>query len=508
MAIIKIVSPPIHPGGKRGTYAHLKHAIDYILKAEKTGNGLYTGSQNCSCTSALEEMMETKRQYGKEPDANSEGYMHDRLGYHFVISWSPEEKVTPEVALEITGQFCEEYLQGYETVYSAHVDQEHMHTHIVFNSVNYKTGKKYHCPKGEWNKHMQILVDRLCKENGLHSLEDDTGIPVDQYEKRLHTKQSADIRRDIDQLVKECGSFEEFESRLTGMGYTIGYGDSQRYGTYMKLKTKEMKRFRRTYALGADYTVEMIKFRIAAYHKPLEGKGFFPPDGDNYIIGKRIYHGRICYGTSNTYLRKQYARMYRLGILPRHAARLDYRERMRRIKEIRNLEFQLDMIAENDYCKFEDLDCGIENLEKAVDGLKEEKRRLNQEKKPYEDMLRLYEHMEELEGGWILFQEGDRTFEGQAKEFEKTVKEAEKIPHTRQELEQCLNEYVQKEHALKRELWKERKKLKNLQELRAQYHQIMREYEPASDEMLEEMEQYGAEPDGKRAEGRRTRKER
>lgn len=302
MAIIKIVEPKIHPGGGMGIYAHLARAIEYILKPEKTLGGLYTGSQNCSCENALEEMIETKRQYNKEPNPKSEGYEHDRLAYHFVISWSPGEEVPPETALEITRQFAGEYLSDYETVYSAHLDQKHMHTHIIFNSVNYKTGRKYHCPISEWEQKLQPLLDKLCRAQGLHALEDDTGISIEEYVREQRRKKAADkrnnvhgrkrshgnssyqkeeteeteeysysdyIRQDIDMLVKECENFGVFEQRLKDLGYEVSYGNSEKFGTYMKLRNWGMRRYKRTQTLGEDYTLEMIKYRIAAYHASL-----------------------------------------------------------------------------------------------------------------------------------------------------------------------------------------------------------------------------------------------
>ena len=182
MAILHIIDPPIHPGsGKRGTYAHLKSAINYILKPEKTLGGLYTGSCNCRCETALQEMIDTKTQYGKVPIPGTKGYENNRLAYHFIISWSPKEHVSPELAMEIVSKFCENELSDYEVVYSAHTDTKHMHAHIIFNSVNFKNGSKYRYNKNDWERKLQPLVDRLCKEQGLHELKDDTGKTLSEY---------------------------------------------------------------------------------------------------------------------------------------------------------------------------------------------------------------------------------------------------------------------------------------------------------------------------------------
>lgn len=81
-------------------------------------------------------MIRTKQFYGKDSsDKNS------RTGYHWTISWSPEEHVDYYTALEIVREFCEKQLKDYECVYSVHTDQAHTHCHIVFNSVNFNDGK-------------------------------------------------------------------------------------------------------------------------------------------------------------------------------------------------------------------------------------------------------------------------------------------------------------------------------------------------------------------------------
>ena len=66
--------------------------------------------------------------------------------------------------MEIAGRFCEKELSDYEVVYSAHTDTEHMHAHIIFNSVNFRTGCKYRYNKNDWERKLQPLVDQLCKE--------------------------------------------------------------------------------------------------------------------------------------------------------------------------------------------------------------------------------------------------------------------------------------------------------------------------------------------------------
>ena len=180
MAITKIIGA-IHPPSKGSRHKVLRNTIDYILDPEKTENGRLIGSIGCFPDNALQQMLSTQQRYGK--DKNNFG-IHERLGYHFVISFSPEESVSPEIALQVMKEFSEELTgKQYEAVYSVHTDKEHMHGHLCFNSVNFHTGRKFCYKDGDWAKIIQPITDRVCLKYGLHTLEMDTGKSNEEYER-------------------------------------------------------------------------------------------------------------------------------------------------------------------------------------------------------------------------------------------------------------------------------------------------------------------------------------
>ena len=108
--------------------------IDYILNGDKTEQKILTAHQGCEPGRECRQMLETKRRTGK-----MDGVQY----YHIVQSFKPGE-ISPELALEIAKTFAAEHLDGYEAVIATHVDRGHIHSHIVFNSVNADTGEKYH----------------------------------------------------------------------------------------------------------------------------------------------------------------------------------------------------------------------------------------------------------------------------------------------------------------------------------------------------------------------------
>ena len=131
--------------------------INYVLNGDKTEERVLTAHLNCDPGRECREMLDTKRAYGKE-----DGVMY----YHIIQSFKPGE-ITPELALEIATEFAEEHLPGFETVIGVHVDKEHIHAHLVFNSVNADTGEKYHSNAQSYYQQIRAISDRLCRERGL-----------------------------------------------------------------------------------------------------------------------------------------------------------------------------------------------------------------------------------------------------------------------------------------------------------------------------------------------------
>ena len=72
--------------------ATLRKAIDYIINPAKTDNGRLIFSHGCSVETAdIEMQLTAKRGTGRG----------DRIAYHLMQSFSPEDEITPEKALEI-----------------------------------------------------------------------------------------------------------------------------------------------------------------------------------------------------------------------------------------------------------------------------------------------------------------------------------------------------------------------------------------------------------------------
>lgn len=147
MAVTKILA-------RRGGLAQ---AIAYVVNGDKTEEQVLTAAQGCSIRSACFEMQDAKIRWNKTDGVQI---------YHIIQSFRPGE-ISPELALEIAQEFTREHLPGYQAVIGIHTDRDHIHAHIVFNSVNQLTGEKYHSNARSYYQQIRGISDRLCREHGL-----------------------------------------------------------------------------------------------------------------------------------------------------------------------------------------------------------------------------------------------------------------------------------------------------------------------------------------------------
>ena len=214
MAITKILN--IQESDGRNPASHLKNALEYIQNPDKTEECVLVGSINCLPDTAFEQMEETKNIFHKTGK---------RQGYHVIISFSLEEKVTVEQAMYVLEHFAKDVLgDDYEAVYAVHTDREHMHGHLIWNSVSMTTGKKYNSPKSNWKNHLQPITNKYCEELGLAIMpaeysRNPKNISRDKWEKEMSMKEI--ILRDAKMCAYAAGNVEHFKYLMKRLGYVF-----------------------------------------------------------------------------------------------------------------------------------------------------------------------------------------------------------------------------------------------------------------------------------------------
>ena len=289
MAITKIMN--IGAGKKGKITNHLKHALDYIMNESKTESGVLVGGWNCVPKFAFEQMVGTKELYGK---------MGGRQGYHFVISCPPGEG-TPEQLLELMREFAQEFLgEDYEAVYSVHADKEHCHGHLVFNSVNMNTGKKYEYKKGDWKHQIQPITNRLCEKYGLSIMPAEySKDPVNMNRKQWEKEQSWSgfIEADVKYCRGVADDYAHFIYLLEELGYVL------KQGAHLAVKANKMKRFRRLDTINEEFSKENLQEFFDKGRYQYESPRILTPDV------------RYLPKPKNSYQQKFYGKIYRMRVV-------------------------------------------------------------------------------------------------------------------------------------------------------------------------------------------------
>lgn len=228
-------------------------AIKYICNYEKTEDGTLITSYKCTEQFAEYEFRDiaSKARRVKKP----------RIGYHSIISFSPEDDITPTKALELGKKIIDEYTKGkYQYVLSVHTDQEHTHVHCIMNSVGIEDFKKLQISDKDLDK-LEKITDKVCRENNLSVIEQKSGIKGKckyEYEKHLNGDSWKDkLREIIDKNIIEAQSFDDFIQRMQ-----LENGCEIKQGKYLSFRLPGQERFTRNRSLGDTYSVEKITERI------------------------------------------------------------------------------------------------------------------------------------------------------------------------------------------------------------------------------------------------------
>lgn len=194
--------------------------INYILNGDKTEERVLTAHLNCDPGRECRQMLDTKRAVGK-----TDGVQY----YHMIQSFKPGE-ITPELALEIAKEFAEEHLPGYETVIGVHVDREHIHAHLIFNSVNTETGEKYHSNTQSYYQQIRAISDRLCRGHGLSVIMQGASSKAVSYIEWLRQSKGQPTFRsmleaDLRTAIQDANDLGHFFLLMEHMGYEISHGN-------------------------------------------------------------------------------------------------------------------------------------------------------------------------------------------------------------------------------------------------------------------------------------------
>ena len=235
----------------------LSRVLGYIENEDKTtlpgGEVVFESALSCSLDAAFAEMMRTKERWHKPGGV---------LGYHLIHSYAPGE-VTPEEAHAAGVEFARRLLgDRYEAVIATHLDHEHLHCHIVFNSVSFVDGKKYRNNFKDYFGDIRGTSNAVSRERQLSVIDPKSkGKAYGEWRAERQGKPTIRgmVRRDIDAALAEAFTLKSFWAALEKMGYQVKRGVHVKHTA---VKPPGGQRFIRLDGLGEGYTEAALLERL------------------------------------------------------------------------------------------------------------------------------------------------------------------------------------------------------------------------------------------------------
>ena len=401
MAITKILN--IMESEGRNPVTHLKNALEYIQNPDKTEECILVGGINCLPDTAFEQMEETKNIFHKTGK---------RQGYHVIISFSPEEKVTAEQAMYVLEHFAKDVLgDDYEAVYAVHTDREHMHGHLIWNSVSMTTGKKYNSPKGNWKNHFQPITNKYCDELGLSIMpaeysRNPKNISRGKWEKEMSMKEI--ILRDAKMCAYAAGNVEHFKYLMKRLGYVF------KKDAWMEVQAPGFRYYHKLAKLDEMFSEDMLRHYV---DMPWMAKPYF------YSSDIRGLHR----AKLSPFQKKFYAKLYRLRIVEQKRFVVGGAKYTEDLKRFHRLQDEYLLLVNNDIKSVVDLVDFIGEQEEKIQQIEDRQHEIYRESSSRKRSIKNEEQYREYQIWHVEVQEELDELKQEKREIKRQIQLADDI---------------------------------------------------------------------------------
>ena len=401
MAITKILN--IMESEGRNPASHLKNALEYIQNPDKTEECVLVGSINCLPDTAFEQMEETKNIFHKTGK---------RQGYHVIISFSPEEKVTSEQAMYVLEHFAKDVLgDDYEAVYAVHTDREHMHGHLIWNSVSMTTGKKYNSPKSNWKNHLQPITNKYCDELGLSIMpaeysRNPKNISRDKWEKEMSMKEI--ILRDAKMCAYAAGNVEHFKYLMKRLGYVF------KKDAWMEVQAPGFRYYHKLAKMDEMFSEDMLRHHV---DMPWMAKPYF------YSSDIRGLHR----AKLSPFQKKFYAKLYRLRVVEQKRFVVGGAKYAEDLKRFHQLQDEYLLIVNNDIKSVVDLVDFIGEQEEKIQQIEDRQHEIYRESSSRKRSIKNEEQYREYQIWHVEVQEELDELKQEKREIKRQIQLADDI---------------------------------------------------------------------------------
>ena len=237
---------------RTNTHGAMRNCIEYVLRQDKTSELLtYVTGPYChdeiNYDLVYRTFLEEKKMWNKDTG---------RMYAHNIISWHKDEQITPEQAFEFGKEFAENWFSGFQTLVAVHKDKDHIHCHLVTNSVSYEDGRKLHNTRKDLER-MKQLTNQMCRERGLTVAEKGKHFDGSQIEKgeviawskdkynlfRQQVKDSfvADCAMAVLKALENCISKEKFIEKMKQFGWNVNWTEKRKHITFQNQEGKKVR---------------------------------------------------------------------------------------------------------------------------------------------------------------------------------------------------------------------------------------------------------------------------
>ncbi|WP_373221474.1 relaxase/mobilization nuclease domain-containing protein [Mediterraneibacter gnavus] len=237
---------------RTNSHGAMRNCIEYVLRQDKTSEQFaYVTGPYCydviNYDLVYRTFLEEKKLWNKDSG---------RMYAHNIISWHKDEQIKPEQAFEFGKEFAEKWFQGFQTLVAVHKDKDHIHCHLVTNSVSYEDGRKLHTTKKDLER-MKQFTNQMCRERGMTVAEKGRHFDGSLIEKgeviawskdkynlfRQQVKDSfvADCAMAVLKALENCISKEKFIEKMKQFGWSVNWTEKRKHITFQNQEGKKVR---------------------------------------------------------------------------------------------------------------------------------------------------------------------------------------------------------------------------------------------------------------------------
>lgn len=250
----------------------MRNCLEYVLRDQKVLDGYVTMTGPALTEITWDTVYHAFRQekiiWGKE---------NGRLYAHNIISFHKDERITPEQVLEIALEVAEQTFPDHQTLIAVHQDKDHLHAHLVTNTVSYVDGHKLHTTKYDL-ENMKQLTNQLCSDMGLsiaHKGEHYDGTKIEESAIISWSKDKyQSLIKEINAVLIDCVASvlsakavavnkEDFIDKMSEHNWDTVWEDNRKHITFINDAGKKI----RDSNISKNYSVDISKESLEATFK-------------------------------------------------------------------------------------------------------------------------------------------------------------------------------------------------------------------------------------------------